>query len=177
MGIEAYAFARQWSQLVAELDGGVDEASIAVDYVRLFASGVDGALCPPDESFYLASARHGGPAEVAAALRQEYAEMGVASDDELSMELDHVSMELEVMAAACANEADAVEEGDEVRAAAWLVTQRTFLDDHLGSWFPAFAERVSAADADPFYDLTVSAAAAFIHHDLEWVEVLSTAPA
>jgi TorA maturation chaperone TorD len=59
-------------------------------------------------------------------------------------------------------ETQAVEEGH------WACERRrTFLERHLGRWFPRFAHQVRQAVPAPLYLTGVDAAKAFILHDLE----------
>ena len=72
LGVGSLAFARPWDVMRGELATRPQVAQLEPLYVQLFESGSDGALCPPIESFYVASPRHGGPAAVIADLEVEF---------------------------------------------------------------------------------------------------------
>lgn len=172
MGIEEYAFAPAWRRLADLMAPPPLFSQLATEYVRLFESGVDGALCPPIESFYTTSARSGGTASVIADLSKEYGDIGLAAAGTGSVTVDHISTELEVMAALCAQEAAHAAADEASLAEATVAREQAFLEDHLTRWLPDFAERLAAAAAPPFYDAAISAAIAFTHHDLEWVTLV-----
>ena len=113
LGIEAYAFYPSWRALVDRIMDLEELSVLEAEYVRLFASGTDDALCPPTESYYRARAEGGGMARVMAELGHEYRALGIAVAGEGP---DHAVTELEVMSSLCASEAHAWETMDVVGA-------------------------------------------------------------
>jgi len=174
LGIEEYAFAPAWNRVVQLMAAPPDLSELDTEYVRMFESGVDSALCPPNESFYTTSARTGGTATALSELSRLYRELGLTAGGVQSIQPDHVSTELEVMSALCAQEADLAERAEHHFAGEVLNHEQAFLTAHLAGWFPMFAERVSAASPPFFYEATVVAADAFVRHDTEWVTELSS---
>jgi len=173
-GLHAFSFYGPWAQLRKALEALANQtaANVAAEYVRLFIVSPDGALCPPQESFYLAGP---GPATglLLAQVELAYARMGIAPSADQQLLPDHASVELEAMAFLCAREAQARTEkafGDVAKA---RVDQRAFLEQHLGRWFPAFARRVMTVGTGGFYGLVVAAADAFVEHDRDLLSLLT----
>jgi TorA maturation chaperone TorD len=114
------------------------------DYTETLVTQPGGAPCPPYESVYrINSGKHrlmGAPA-VSSDLRRYYSKLGVEAVEEAGVTVDHVSVELEFMAALHQVEAKLLEgEGgatliEEVRS-----IRRDFLVSHIYTWIPAFAE-------------------------------------
>lgn len=107
-------------------------------------------------------------------LSREYGEIGLAAAGTGSVTVDHVSTELEVMAALCAQEASHAAAEEANLAETTVARERAFLEQHLTRWLPALAERIAAAAPPPFYEAAISAAIAFTHHDLEWVNLVGS---
>jgi len=147
----------------------VDE--LAVAYVRLFASGVDGALCPPTESWYKAEARFGGTAKLVAGLEADYRALGLAVVGTAEPP-DHASTQLEAMSALCAREAEAWRTQQDPAAADTLEYQDRFLRDHLATWFGDFAARVHHTDPMGFYDAVTGAVDAFVIQEVDLVRAM-----
>jgi ferredoxin len=83
------------------------------------------------------------------AVRQAYAEEGLASEDGLLP--DHLATELEFMSFLAQREVEAWAGGDEEGAVTRLRQQEAFLADHLGHWVPPFCQQVLTGEAHPFY--------------------------
>ena len=79
---------------------------------------------------------------------------------------------MEFVAVLCGREAQAWEARSRARAVVSLRQQERFLDSHLARWFPDFAERVRAADADGMYAALCEGAQAFIGYDVDLVDLL-----
>jgi TorA maturation chaperone TorD len=146
-------------------------SELATAYVRLFASGVDGALCPPTESWYRTEARFGGTAELVAALEADYRALGLAVVG-TSEPPDHATPQLEAMSALCGQEAAAWRLRQDPEAAAALERQGRFLRSHLATWFGDFAARVRKADPGGFYHAVTSVVDAFIIQEVDLVRAL-----
>ncbi|MFQ5947271.1 MAG: molecular chaperone [Acidimicrobiia bacterium] len=168
-GIDAFAFAGPWKALVLSVSRLPAAEALQVEYLRLFVVGVDGALCPPVESYYVASPRGGGPAIVTGELEREYRRLGLVSTPARSTASDHVATELELMASLCGRESRAWAKGRVAEVAGILEKEHGFLRRHLGRWFPTFARGVSEKAPPGFYRTLVETAGAFLHHDQELV--------
>jgi TorA maturation chaperone TorD len=169
--IHQYAYYGAWATF-AGCVATADAEGLHAEYVRLFASGVGGALCPPTESYYRGEAQGGKIATVVAQVTRVYGDLGltVAGGSEAP---DHASTELEAMSVLCEREATAREAGaaDETKAA--LLAQDRFLRGHLAGWFPEFRARVlDSPGVGAFYGSLIEAIYAFIVHDVDFVALL-----
>lgn len=170
MGPRAFAYGRAWDGLVAALDDDIDVDRVGVEYVRLFASGVDGALSPPTESYYRAQAIGGAMAEIVANLHSEYRELGLTVTG--SESADHITSELEVMSALCGREADAWEDEAATEALRQMSLEETFLRRHPAQWVPEFARRAARAARHRFYKAVVDMVHALVVHDVDFIAAL-----
>ncbi|GIU92760.1 MAG: hypothetical protein KatS3mg011_1666 [Acidimicrobiia bacterium] len=172
MGVDAFAFARSWRRFTDALTTVEDPIALGSDYIRLFEAGVGDVPVPLFESAYRADARSGGTGALLASIRRRYADLGLEPDTGVTGGIDHLSIELETMAALCAREAEAWETGAEARVATLLAQERSFLADHPGAWIPKVTDRLHAMKADRFYRALGDALHAFTHHDREFLAVL-----
>ncbi len=173
---EAFAhfpFFGSWQRALRLLTGAgrPPTATLEDQYVRLFVVNPEGTVCPPYESFYLDPDPQAA-GWVRAQLKQEYATAGLALAPAFHGLPDHVSVELEFMAFLCSQETDAWDRQDPREGMEFLKRQRTFLERHLGRWFPDFAREVQRADPSGLYGSFAAAAAALIHHDLDLLPLL-----
>ncbi len=147
----ASALTEWWNAWQVSRDGPL---SLTEEYLHLFARQV---LVSPYEGAYRSDLSAVPPADLAqmAAL---YAAFGLRVGQSAAERPDHISLELEFLAALLAKEAYALERGWTARArtAAWA--RVSFLGDHLGIWLPEFASRVRQHGRLPFYP----AVAAFV---------------
>jgi TorA maturation chaperone TorD len=166
MGLPYLAFYTEWLPWRQALNSVHDVIDIEVEYVRMFATGVAGAASPPTESFYTADPIRGEVGEVLANLTATYNNCRLEPTGAVSDTLDHIAIELEVMSALCAREAEARGDEDERRTIITLGNEQSFLEDHLMVWLPQFVARIVAAGSVPFYATLGPAVASFVHHDL-----------
>jgi TorA maturation chaperone TorD len=170
MTIDDYAYYGQWLDLMAVFDEGLDVDALETEFVRLFASGTDHALCPPIETFYVADAESGGIAAVMAELQRVYSGLGLSPLGGESA--DHISTQLAVLSELCAREAEAWSREDFDEVARHLAHQRLMLGGHVARWIPAFRARMLAANAVGFYPAVIEAMFAFVVHDADWARML-----
>lgn len=173
MGMPHLAFYREWVPWGDALRDIDDVTLIDVEYVRMFTTGVTGAVSPPTESFYTADPIRGEVAEVLGDLRLVYDRYRLEPTTAVADTLDHVSIQLEVMSALCAREADALVEGNDRRLDLTLANQLEFIETHLGVWLPAFVDRIASVETAPFYATLGPAVASFVHHDTGVIRFLS----
>jgi len=169
--LDRYAYSRQWRRLVSTWPAEGEEPGLAVEHVRLFASGMKGAPAPPVESHYRVPTRGGGVAEFVAGLQREYRSMGLVSVG-LAEAPDHVSTEFEVMSYLCGIEADAWESDQGRLAWETLGLAGRFLDRHLSVWIPTFAHSIGDAQPLDFYLNLSRLAHAFVIHDADFIRML-----
>ncbi|HXH14019.1 MAG TPA: molecular chaperone TorD family protein [Alphaproteobacteria bacterium] len=136
--------------------------ALQLEYTRLFI-GPHALPAPPYESVYR-EPLWGVMGETTLAVRQAYEAAGFALDPEARELPDHVAAELEFLACLSDEQAAAWSVVDEARAMHWLRHEHAFLEAHLGQWLPAFAERVVAAAAVPFYSGLARIASGFVAH-------------
>jgi TorA maturation chaperone TorD len=168
LGIEAFPFAGPWNTMLDAFEVRGAPPELSAEYIRLFASGLDGELCPPTESFYRANAEGGGLAAAVASVQRDYGEMGLNLIS-TSEPPDHVTSELEAMAGLCAREVAFWDSDLPQQASATLGIERSFLRRHLAAWFPAFRARVERSGRLPFYTATVDAAHAYLTHEVDFI--------
>ncbi|MCL1693670.1 MAG: molecular chaperone TorD family protein [Actinomycetia bacterium] len=169
--LDRYAYSRQWRGLVSAWPTEGANSELAVEHVRLFASGMKGTPAPPIESHYRVSAKGGGVAEFVAELQREYRSMGLVSVG-LAEAPDHVSTEFEIMSYLCGIEADAWESDQEGLAWETLGLAGRFLDRHLSLWIPPFARSISNAQPLDLYLNLGRLAHAFVIHDADSIRML-----
>ena len=169
--IDMFAFSPAWRRLGRHFPVDIAANRLDVDYVRLFASGMSGALSPPTESYYRVPAKGGGIGEFVGDLQREYRAMGIASVG-LEEAPDHISTELEVMAYLCDLEADAWAESQLQLVDDVLKLENRFLRQHLSVWIPLFLKRVHDADPLPFYRDLVDTVHSFVVHERDYVHLI-----
>lgn len=177
MGLSYLAFYHEWVPWREALNDVDDVISIDIEYVRMFTTGVAGAVSPPTESFYTADPIKGEVAEVLANLRRLYDKCRLEPTAAVADTLDHVSIQLEVMSALCAREAEARAEGNDRRLELTLDNEFEFLGTHLGVWLPEFVERIASVETAPFFATLGPAVASFVHHDAGVIRFLSQSAA
>jgi TorA maturation chaperone TorD len=176
MGLPYLAFYTEWFPWRQALNSVHDVVDVEVEYVRMFATGVAGAASPPTESFYTADPIRGEVGHVLANLTATYNNYRLEPTGAVTDTLDHISIELEVMSALCAREAEARGDEDERRTIVTLGNEQSFLEDHLMVWLPQFVTRIVDGKSVPFYATLGPAVASFVHHDLGVVRFLAKQP-
>ena len=124
-------------------------SELANDYERLFGKSVE--RVPMHEAAYRwreATAVLETANEVTSALRHVYGQFGVTP---IANNEDLLPVELELMAFLCEREAAEWNVNNSSSARQLRLQERTFLDDHLGRWFPEFCRRVSERSPSCFY--------------------------
>ena len=168
LGIEAFAFAGPWNAMLDAFEALPSSDELSTEYIRLFASGMDGELCPPTESFYRSAADGGGMATAVALVQRDYAEMGLSVVG-TSQPPDHGTSQLEAMAGLCGRELAAWTAEKPDRVLLLLDAEQSFLRRHLAAWFPAFHARVEQSSRLPLYAATVGATHAFLVHEVDFL--------
>ena len=133
---------RAWEDSVTEL---------AIDYVRTFIGhGVNGySAAYPYESVYTSERRllmQKARAEVLATLRENELKRGDWNEAE-----DHIALELEFMQRMALRAAEALADGAEDEAVAYLRTSYEFLENHLLNWVPMLVTDMRLHSKTLFY--------------------------
>lgn len=165
LGLDRFPFATTARAHVDALFDVDDVAWLGGEYVRLFEAGVDGALCPPCESFYVGEGRvRDAVATTCATLEHTYATLGLQATGGGLTTPDHLVTELEAMSALCGQEARAWTHG---HAQVVGVADRglDLLRRHLVVWLPEFTRRVHRSTHAELYLTASSLALALVHHD------------
>ncbi len=167
LGLGVFSFAqllRRWDHALA----AAAPDAVATEYVRLFGSGMDGALCPAIESQHLGANLAGDPARHAGRIEDLMRRSGfeARSDDHPP---DHLIVELELASALCASEASARARGETSRR--WLESQQELVVV-LAMWVPGFAGTVAERDQSGVFAALTAATVAFVLHEHDLVRVL-----
>jgi DMSO reductase family type II enzyme chaperone len=118
------------------------------EYTRLF--GPAGG-CSLRETSYGDAARLLGRAAHLADISGFYLAFGLQPASGAGAPEDHIGVELEFMSLLNLKEAYALAEGWDEQAQVTRDAQRSFLQDHLGTWISALTARLRSADPHPFY--------------------------
>ena len=143
---------------------------LAVDYVRTFIGhGNNGySAAYPFESVYTSPRRllmQGARDDVLVIYRAA----GVDKQDSWKDGEDHIALELEFMQILGNRALEALEAGDEGKAADILAQQRSFLEGHLLAWFPMMAADMEKFSKTKFYQGLASLTAGFLRTDAEFL--------
>jgi TorA maturation chaperone TorD len=132
---------------------------MAVEYTALFLG--PGGHISPYESVH---AESGGAlwGRSTGEVKRYIESAGFAYDPEDRRMPDHISVELEFMAALAGQEARAYRDEDYAEASRRIGLQKKFLANHLGKWAPAFCRQVAERSELPFYRGIARLAAAFL---------------
>lgn len=149
-----------WSERTT--DAAAVAQALRLEYTRLFI-GPHALPAAPYESVYR-EPLWGVMGETTLAVRQAYAAAGLTLAPDTRELPDHVAAELEFLAWLSNEQAAAWSVTDEARVVHWLRHEHSFLEQHLGQWLAAFAERVVAAAALPFYSGLAAIASSFVAH-------------
>lgn len=126
------------------------DPSLAEEHSYLFARQVP---VSPYEGAYRSDLSAVPPSDLAemAAL---YAAFGLRVAQRAWERPDHVSLELEFLAALLSKQAYALERRWDARVRVVAQARARFVQEHLAAWFPQFAERLTAHARFPFYPTT-----------------------
>ncbi|WP_376792669.1 molecular chaperone [Thermoflexus sp.] len=114
-----------------------------------------------------------GQGRIMLKLERKYREAGLMLSTRHSLPPDHLAVELEFMAFLCQHESEAWA-GDDP-ASLPLPVEHVFLRQHLRRWVPLLTWRVREEAAANPYRIAVEAIEAFIHHDADWLALVSSA--
>ena len=171
LGSRDFAFGtpiRDWVDALRE----ADPSSVVTEHVRLFGSGMDGALCPPMSSQYLGGNLHGDPARFAARIEGLMRKSGFSLNDP-SLPPDHLVVQLELLSALCKGEAAAREVGvDVIECLGW----QQDLVGGLRRWVTTFAHDVTNRDRSGAYGPLAHAISAYVDHDHDLIRLIADPP-
>lgn len=139
---------------------------LSVDYTKTFlGSGIDTySAAYPFESVYTSEKRllmQDARDEVLAIYRS----CGLEKAESWTVGEDHLAVELEFMRVLAERTARALRSGNDERAFSLINTQRNFMDDHLASWVPVFANDVRRFADTLFYQGVADLTQGFLEED------------
>lgn len=109
----------------------------------------EGAVaCPVNETAYIRRDK----GVLLADIRGFYRAFGFEPNESLGEKADHVVCQLQFAAMLLVMRAQAIERGDHEAADVTCHAAASFAKDHLGEWINAFADRLAATTALPFYE-------------------------
>lgn len=143
----------------------------SVDFTRTFVGhGNEGhSAAYPTESVYT-SEKHLTMQDSRDGVMAFYRTWGLERAADLAENEDHITVELEFMAALAERTAEALEAGDEEGAAELLAAQRAFMDEHLLLWANVFARGMRVFSKTDLYQGCGHLLEGFLEEDWRFVD-------
>jgi TorA maturation chaperone TorD len=132
----------------------VDDSAVQALYSRLFLGT---SACPLVETAWTGARRMAGPATELADIQGFYQAFGFTPGDVERTSADHITTELEFVAALCIKEAWADVNGWTDEVTVTRDAARHFLEVHPGRWASALAARIAEATDTGVYGVAASA--------------------
>ncbi len=167
---EEYTFAENLSQLISAIINLDMKYRIPLvnEYNHLFLIK---PKVPPYGSIYLEIPGK-SQGMIGADLSGVYGSAGLAVSPDMNELPDHIAVQLEFMSFLCEKELKALQEDNQIDVAGSQLEQKTFLSEHLALWFPTFAKKaLEETDRDTFYRQVVETTFAFLHSELDFLEI------
>lgn len=136
---------------------------LCVDFARLFV-GPYALLAPPYGSVYLEGDRT-VMGNSTMDVRMRYGDSGLKLAANFKEPPDHITAEFEFMHFLIFKEMEATGQGEINSIIPCLLSQQSFLEDHLGAWVAEFAKNVVDTAKTSFYQNLARATEAFIRDD------------
>ena len=102
-------------------------------------------------------------------VKNRYREAGLDTAKNFKDAPDHISAELEFMYYLIFKEIEAFSKADLDSAFGFIQKQKFFLEDHLMSWVPQFANSIIEYAENPFYPNLANAVTSFLKENYEIV--------
>jgi TorA maturation chaperone TorD len=147
---------------------GLPLLHLQIEYNRLFAGPSKPQAYPYEEAFLSQS---GWAANSGRSLAREYLEGGLKLAPGFKDSPDHISLEFEFMAHLC--EKEMMDAHDPSVVFDYRQQQRSFLENHIVNWVPAFLTTVERSAVVSFYKLLARIAREFVVWDYAHVEHLA----
>ena len=156
-----------------EFEAGADLEQLKVDFSKLFV-GPYKLFAAPYGSVYLDGGRK-IMGDSTLDVRNRYREAGLDTAKNFKDAPDHISAELEFMYYLVFKEIEALSKADIETAIDFIQKQKSFLEDHLMTWVPEFANNIIKNAENPFYPNLAKATTAFLDENYRVVcSVLET---
>jgi len=155
--------------LAAPVDEMIE--TLTVEYTRLFI-GPGGHVAPMESIHHeLPEGKWGALwGDSTVEVKKFVESVGLEFRGEFESLPDHVSVELELMAALCARESELLGEGETGTALVCLEAEKTFLRDHAAKWIPGFCEKVIRQAHLSFYRELAKVTKSFVEFEAAHVE-------
>lgn len=159
----------------AELDrsgdlSGVPLLHLQIEYNRLFAGPSKPQAYPYEEAFLNQS---GWAVDSGRHIAREYLQGGLKLAPGFKDSPDHISLEFEFMSHLCEKEMIERETRDVPGVTSYQQQQRSFLENHIVNWVPAFLATVERSAVLNLYKSLARIARGFVVWDYEHVERLA----
>ena len=139
--------------------------TLEVDYTGLFV-GPFLAPAPPYGSVYLEDKRQlMGDSTID--VRQHYLSLGLDLSTDFKEAPDHISAELEFMHVLISQGIDAIDAADHRLLSESIHHQQIFLEKHLGTWMPAFSDKVIEHARTDYYRHLATVTRTFVAEDMD----------
>ncbi len=122
---------------------------LSLEFARLFI-GPKNPPAIPYASFYLSESKT-IMSDVTIDVRKMYLDAGMAVQNLYSIPDDHIGIELEFLQYLTEKTIDLFEHGQREDASRLYEMREDFLNDHMASWIPFFADKVIESTQDDFY--------------------------
>lgn len=149
---------------------GVPLLHLQIEYNRLFAGPSKPQAYPYEEAFLN---RSGWAVDSGRHITREYIQGGLKLAPGFKDSPDHISLELEFMSHLCKKEMIEGETRDVPGVASYQQQQRSFLENHIVNWVPAFLAIVERSAVLNFYKSLARIARGFVVWDYAHVEHLA----
>jgi TorA maturation chaperone TorD len=148
---------------------------LATDYAGIFiVAGGKGDCAYPYESVY-SSPQKLVMQDARDQVLKLYRENGLDKSPESIESEDHIAVELEFMSYLCHRISGALTADDKDLALSILKKQRSFLEEHLLNWVPAFCRDIERIAAGDFYKAMAKITAGYLHLEQEVIgELMNT---
>lgn len=123
--------------------------NLAVEFARLFI-GPKNPPAIPYASFYLSELKT-VMTDITTDVRKRYLDAGMAVKDLYSTPDDHIGLELEFISYLTEKIIDLYEKGDRGEAPRLFELRSNFINEHMASWVPLFANRILEFTHEDFY--------------------------
>jgi TorA maturation chaperone TorD len=175
-GLEALSNAANAFNAELERSGdvsGVPLLHLQIEYNRLFAGPSKPQAYPYEEAFLNQS---GWAVDSRRDIAREYLQGGLKLAPGFKDSPDHISLEFEFMSHLCEKEMIERETRNGPGIAGYWKQQRSFLENHIVNWVPAFLATVERSAVLNFYKSLARIALGFVVWDYEYVEHLARQP-
>jgi len=149
---------------------GVPLLHLQIEYNRLFAGPSKPQAYPYEEAFLNQS---GWAVDSRRDIAREYLQGGLKLAPGFKDSPDHISLEFEFMSHLCEKEMIERETRDVPGIASYQQQQRSFLENHIVNWVPAFLATVERSAVLNFYKSLARIARGFVVWDYAHVEHLA----